>query len=157
MQDEIATSHVGRPTLYTPELADTVLARLAAGETLKSICRFDGIPSEATVRGWALDDREGFAARFARAREIGAYSMADELLEISDDGRNDWVANNDPDNPGYALNGENVQRSKLRADSRKWLMSKVLPKVFGDRQQLEHTGVGGVPMVPILNVTISRE
>src|SRR4051812_2164281 len=64
-------SELGRPSTYTAELAATICARLATGETLRAVCRDDGMPSESTVRTWALDDREGFSAHYARAREIG--------------------------------------------------------------------------------------
>ena len=45
----------------------------------------------STVLRWVRDDRDDFANRYARAREAGAYAMADKLLEISDDGSNDWM------------------------------------------------------------------
>jgi hypothetical protein len=106
------------------------------------------MPWESTVRGWALDDREGFSAQYTRAREIGYLAMADELLEVSDDGRNDWLERSD-DNGGtsYQLNGEHVQRSRLRVDTRKWLLSKALPKVFGDKVTQEHVGDPDKPVV----------
>jgi hypothetical protein len=83
------------------------------------------MPEEPTVRDWALDNKEGFFARYARARKIQAYAVADELLEIADDGRNDWMESNG----GYELNGECVQRSRLRLDIRKWHLSKILPNI----------------------------
>lgn len=99
------------------------------------------MPHESTVRSWALDDREGFSTQYARAREIGYFSMADELLEVADDGRNDWMERSD-DNGGisWQLNGEHIQRSRLRVDTRKWMLSKALPKVFGDKVTQEHVG-----------------
>jgi hypothetical protein len=87
------------------------------------------MPEGPTVRNWALDNKEGFFPQYARAREIQAYAVADELLEIADDGRNDWMERNG----GCELNGEHVQRSRLRIDARKWHLSKILPKVYGDR------------------------
>lgn len=80
------------------------------------------MPPAPTVLEWVKDDREGFAERYARARESGAYVMADELLEIADDG------------------AEDVQRSRLKADTRKWLLSKVVPRVFGDKLDLTSKG-----------------
>jgi len=59
--------------------------------------------------------------------------MADELFEIADDGSNDWMIKNEPENPGYAINGEHVSRSRLRLDTRKWALAKALPKIFGDK------------------------
>lgn len=131
---------MGRPSEYTTEIASEICERLAAGESLRAICRDDGMPSEAAVRGWVIDNREGFAAQYARAREAQAHSIAEELLEISDDGSNDWMERSGKDGEaGWQLNGEHVQRSRLRADTRKWLLSKMLPKVYGDKLTLDAT------------------
>lgn len=130
----------GRPTVFTPKRARQICEMLAEGRTLRDVCRDETLPAESTVRAWALEDREGFSAQYARAREIGYHAMADETLEISDDGRNDWMERNSPDNPGWDVNGEHMQRSRLRVDTRKWLLSKALPKVYGDKVALEHSG-----------------
>ncbi|MCK1274133.1 terminase [Bradyrhizobium sp. 61] len=101
------------------------------------------MPSESTVRGWALDDREGFSAQYARSREIGYMAMADETLEIADDGSNDTYKT---DEGQEATNHDVIARSRLRVDTRKWLLSKALPKVFGDKIVQEHTGADGGPI-----------
>jgi hypothetical protein len=147
------TAPIGRPSSYTPELADLICERLADGRTLRDVCRDEDMPTESTVRTWANDDREGFYAQYARAREIGYHAMADETLEIADDGRNDWVRRQDENGETYVLNGEHVQRSRLRVDTRKWLLSKALPKLYGDKIIQEVTGADGAPLVPIINLT----
>jgi hypothetical protein len=124
---------IGHPTRYTEKIASEVCDRLAKGESLRAICRDDHMPDESAVRHWALDNKEGFHARYMRAREIQAYAVADELLEIADDGHNDWMEINRRGNVGYEVNGECVQRSRLRIDTRKWHLSKMLPKVYGER------------------------
>jgi hypothetical protein len=64
---------------------------------------------------------------------------ADETIEIADDGQNDWMERERPDGGiDVLLNGEHVQRSKLRIDSRKWLLSKLKPERYGD--SLKHIG-----------------
>lgn len=131
---------MGRPSTFTPEIAAKICEELAAGLSLRAICRKDGMPPESTVRQWEIDNVEGFAAQSARARETGCHSMADECLEIADDGSNDWMKSNKPDDNGYVLNGEHVQRAKLRIDTRMRLLGKWLPKVYGDKQQIEHSG-----------------
>ncbi len=127
-------SEKGRPSTYSAEVAAEICRRLSEGQTLREVCRDEAMPSESTVRGWALDDREGFSAQYARSREIGYFSMADEMMEVADDGRNDWMQRTD-DNGGtsWQVNGEHIQRSRLRVDTRKWMLSKALPKVFGDK------------------------
>lgn len=132
---------MGRPTTKTPDRTEAILDRLAKGETLRGICRDEGMPPPSTVLEWVKDDRDGFAERYARAREAGAYAMADELLEIVDDGSNDWIERAQKDGRvETVLNAEHVQRSRLRADARKWLLSKILPRVFGDKLDMTSGG-----------------
>ena len=88
------------------------------------------MPPESTVRKWALEDRDGFSAQYATAREIGYQSMADELLDIADDSSGDVQSDEDGNKK---FNGEFASRSRLRVDTRKWLLSKALPKVYGDK------------------------
>lgn len=123
----------GRPSDYTPELAAQICKKLADGYTLRRVCRDDAMPSEATVRTWALEDREGFSSQYARAREIGYYAMADETIEISDDGSNDTYKD---DEGNVRTDQDVIARSRLRVDTRKWLLSKALPKVYGDKLAL---------------------
>lgn len=132
----------GRPSRYSQGVAEEICRRLATGESLRSICRDEAFPSEAAVRGWVVDDHEGFAAQYAGARDIGLDVMADEILEISDDGSNDWMERQTKEGEplGWQLNGEHVQRSRLRVDTRKWILSKLAPKKYGDRLDLKHGG-----------------
>jgi hypothetical protein len=118
-------------TVYTPELSHEICRRLTEGEPPKGICRDDGMPAESTVRLWGLDDVEGFAALYARARLVGYHTMADELIEISDNTGTDPAA---------------VNRDRLRVDTRKWLLSKALPKIYGDKLTAEVTGKDGAPL-----------
>lgn len=103
----------GRPTEHTPERAAEILERIANGESLNAMCKDDHLPAKSTVLGWVVDDREGFADQYARARAIQAEGLTDELFDIAD-------------------HGKDVNRDKLRVDARKWYISKVLPK-FRDR------------------------
>ena len=128
---------------YTDKIADVICSRLAAGESLNAICKDDGMPAESTVRGWVLDDVNGFAAKYARAREIQAECLFDEILDISDDGRRDYTEDEDG-NP--VVNHDHINRAKLRVDARKWFLSKVLPKKFGDKVNHEVTGKNGAPV-----------
>lgn len=145
-----ASSVLGRPSKYTPELARKICVELAQGAFLRQICRREDFPSEATVRGWVVDDRDGFSAQYARARAMGLHSMAEETVEIADDGLNDTYKKEDGSD---AVNTDVVQRSKLRVDTRRWLLSKMLPKEFGDKITQEHTGADGGPIRTESNVT----
>lgn len=131
---------IGRPSDYTEELAESICLRLAEGESLRSVCRDDGMPCKKTVLRWISRIPE-FRAQYVHAKEEGAEAIAEELFDIADDGSNDWMEKLDKDGEaiGYQLNGEHVQRSKLRIDTRKWYLSKIMPKKYGDRIQHDQT------------------
>jgi len=137
MAEPVVKLKRGRPSLYTPELDQEICQRLADGETLKGICRDDHVPDARTVRQWALDDLYGFSPRYAHARIHGVESLADELLEIADDD------SNDEDSRTGKLDTEFFQRSRLRVDTRKWLLSKINPGQWGERLTSVHTGPEG--------------
>lgn len=133
----------GRPTLYTEELASEICERMASGESVLHISRDEHMPAESTIRNWALTDRDGFFARYTRAQILRAHHLADESLDISDDGRNDTYRD---ENGNTRIDFDVIQRSRLRVDTRKWYLSKVLPKVYGERQAVEHSGPNGGPI-----------
>jgi hypothetical protein len=140
---------MGRPTQHTQELATEICKQLASGKTLRAVCKADDMPPESTVRRWVMDDREGFAAQYAVSREIGYQSMADELIDIADDNSRDTVADED----GHeSTNHDVIARSRLRVDTRKWLLSKALPKVYGDKVAL--TGADGGAIKTETEVTV---
>lgn len=133
---------IGRPSGYSPELADRICEELAKGRSMRSIGKDENMPSITTMFTWIRQYPE-FAAQYDRAKEESADCHADEIIDIADDGSNDWMQTNDPDNPGWKLNGEHVARSRLRVDSRKWIASKLKPKRWGDK-----IAVGGDPDAP---------
>lgn len=126
---------------YSREMGDAICEGIAQGQSLRAICKAEGMPAVPTVCLWLARNPE-FAEQYARAREQQADVLAEETLEIADDGKNDWMVNNDPDNPGYKLNGEHVQRSRLRVDARKWFASKVAPKKYGEKVEQTVTATG---------------
>ena len=125
---------MARPTIYSDELATTICARIASGESVRSICLDDDMPVKSTVMLWLIDgEHQFFSDQYAKARQIQAETLADELFDIADDGTNDWMKRTGKDGEeAYILNGEAVARSRLRVDTRKWFLSKVLPK-FADK------------------------
>jgi len=117
---------------YDPVLAEEILERLADGDSLMSICRDEGMPDERSVRRWARNHGD-FGPKYAVARRLGYEKRADELLEIADDSSADWI---DTDDGHRVLNGAHVNRARLMIDTRKWLLSKMLPKVYGEQGNL---------------------
>lgn len=134
---------IGRPLTLTPEIGREINRRIAEGESLRTICSDDTMPSRSIVYDWLLRADEGepfasFSDQYVRARELQADSFADEIQDIADDGANDWMETHDKDGKliGWKVNGEAIQRSKLRVDARKWTASKLKPKKYGDRLDL---------------------
>ncbi len=125
----------GRQTKYTPALAQEICLRMAAGESLRSICRDAHMPQHPTVLSWVLSDYEGFASQYAHAREALAMHWAEDLLEIADE---------DPlfDADGKVDSGS-VAHARVRIDTRKWLLSRVLPKIYGDSLDVKHKAQAG--------------
>lgn len=99
------------------------------------------MPAKATVLRWIARHDE-FRDQYARAKQEGAEAIAEEMFDIADDGSNDWMEKMDAEGNAYGwqLNGEHVQRSKLRIETRKWYLSKIMPKKYGDKIQTEHSG-----------------
>lgn len=128
-----------RPIDYTPELADEICETIATTPRgLDYICdRNDGFPHASTVHRW-LNNQPGFSEKYTRARERQADLLADESLEIADDGSNDWIEkrNEAGEVIDFEYNGDAVQRSRLRIDTRKWYASKLAPKKYGDKLDL---------------------
>ena len=130
----------GRPSDYTTWKAKAICMRLAQGESLRSICKRDLYPSRHAVFTW-LTQRPEFQDQYARARELQAEHFLDETVEIADDGRNDYIEqiNKNTGESYDRFNSEHVQRSKLRIDTRHWMMERMAPKKFGSKQSVDHT------------------
>jgi hypothetical protein len=135
---------MARPSSFTQEIADRICERLVAGESLRAICSDDDMPAISTVLRW-IPANPAFREQYAHARELQAETFADEINDIADDGSNDWMEkrNRDGDVIGYVVNGEAVQRSKLRVDARKWIASKLYPKKYGDKIETTLQGPDG--------------
>lgn len=125
---------------FNQATADEICRRLAEGESLNAICKTEGLPAESTVRAWALDDIEGFAANYARARSIGYEKLAEELLEIADTPQTGVIRTVKPDGTEEVKHADMIEHRRLRVDSRKWMLSKMLPKVYGDKLDMSVAG-----------------
>lgn len=117
---------MGRPSDYTQELADRICQGLADGFSLRTVCLAEDMPNKASVFRWLRIHKE-FSDQYARAKEEAAELYAEDMLEISDD-----------------LSGD-VQRDRLRVDTRKWIASKLKPKKYGDK--ITHEGNEDAPIV----------
>jgi hypothetical protein len=118
---------MGRPSEYTPELATRICAEVAAGRSVRSVCREEDFPGERTVFAW-LSLHDDFQQQYARAKEASADCHADEIIEIADD---DSLPADD---------------RRVRIDARKWVASKLKPRRYGDKIAAELTGKDGAPI-----------
>ena len=118
-----------------------ICARVSTGETLRQICREDGMPSKSSFYEWMEKDPE-LAGRFARARLDGFDAIAEESLEIADE-----VAAR---NPMGGIDGGDVQNRKLRIETRLKLLAKWDPKRYGER-----VAVGGAEDMPPIKSAVT--
>ena len=110
---------------------------MADGLALRKICEMPGMPSRRSIFYW-LKENEEFSREYEIARLMQVEYWAHEIVDIADDAEGDCVL----DERGQrVVDHENISRARLRVDTRKWLMSKLLPKRYGDRieAQLEVT------------------
>lgn len=123
-------------TKRTPAVEQRIIEGLCDGVPLRELCRQDGMPSWRTVYDWIAADPD-LAARIAHARELGFDAIAEDILDIADDGTNDWVERKMKDgSTELAINSEHVQRSKLRIETRLKLLAKWSPNRYGDNATL---------------------
>lgn len=128
----------GRPSKFSTEIADEIVNRIATGEPLRQICRDEHMPQWRTVYEWQKANKE-FYARIADARELGEEAIAQECFEIADNATNDWMEKQGKDGAElYQLNGEHIQRSKLRIETRLKLLAKWNPRKWGEKVDLNH-------------------
>ena len=125
------------------EITALVCSEIAMGKSLRSILEGDdNLPSVPTFLDWVLASPE-LAEHYARARQLSYQLLADDLVSISDE-------NYTTDEHGVRerLSSEAIQRNRLRVDTRKWMLSKMLPKIYGDHTKVtnEHTGKDGGPI-----------
>lgn len=112
---------VGRPPSYTKKKANLICEKLAEGKPLIKICKMKGMPSQTTVMNWLWKEspyQKEFLEKYTRARAQQAEIFADEIISMADDVKQD------------------VKRSALQVDTRKWVASKILPKKYGDKLEL---------------------
>lgn len=110
-----------------PKTIESILETVALGKSLRVACEDHGVAHTSFLR-W-VDNDATLAEHYARAREAQARLWADEIITLAD------------------AEGVDPQRSRLQVDTRKWLLSKVLPKIYGDRLQIDHQHSGQIQVV----------
>ena len=113
-----------RYTAYTQDIADLICERLVDGESLRAICQDENLPHRKTVVRWKNTNPE-FREQYRVAREDQAELWADEIMDIADE----YVPH------------EYINQSRLRVDTRKWMLSKLKPGTYGDK--IQHANAAG--------------
>lgn len=148
---------IGRPTLYTQELADKFCAEIALGKSVRTACYEEGFPSPATIFRWLGENKE-FQDKYAYATQERTEAMAEDLLDIADDGSNDLMTITKGNYTYEVENKEVTNRSRLRVDTRKWLMSKMKPKKYGEKLDMTTNGKDlPIPLLHVLNNNSDKE
>jgi hypothetical protein len=111
---------IGRPTIFTQDIADEICKRMANGETLRKIVLDDHMPVSSAIYRW-LDTNQIFKEQYTQAR----IKQADYYAEMIVD---------------EAFNSHDAAIGRLRMDALKWAASKIAPKKYGDKVEVEQTG-----------------
>ena len=114
---------MARPSLYSEELADEITTRCVT-QSMHKVCQSEDMPAESTVYVWLVRHAE-FSEKYARARAARAYFRVESIDALMERVASKQVA---PD------------VGRLLMDAIKWQASKENHRVFGDRQQVEHSG-----------------
>ena len=124
----------GRPSEFTPEVAERIIDGLMGGLSLVKVCSADDMPNRRTVMRWWEADAS-FATRCARAREMQADLMDDKISDLID-----------------SVTPESAPADRVRLAALQWRASKLAPKKYGDK--ITHAGDPDNPIAstPVLNV-----
>lgn len=130
-----AVAKVGRPSSFSPELTDRICSLVSTNPLgIRELCKlYPELPDPQTIYRW-IADKKDFREQYARAKETQLQLLEDEMLTIADDATNDYMDVTRRGETIRVLDKEAVMRSNLRIETRKWLMSKLLPKKYGDKQ-----------------------
>ena len=132
----------GRPTIYRESIVKAICIRLSIGESLNAIVKLDGYPKKTTIFRW-LHEKKEFRDKYQHAREMQQEHYLDEIIEIADDGTNDYVTKEGKNGEYEAVDSEHIARSRLRVDTRKWVMERMAARKYAPRSQVDNISTDG--------------
>jgi hypothetical protein len=126
------------PVAYTDAIADHICEEIASGRSVASICAEEGMPTKRAVFKWLYRNPE-FALKYSIAHRFRADALVEETFAISDDASLDYVERLDVNGKPYvAIDKDNIARSRLMVDTRKWAAARFNRSKYGDR--ITHEG-----------------
>lgn len=126
----------GRPSSFNQSIANTICDLIISGKSLRYCSRQENMPDLVTIYKWLRDFPE-FLKQYDKAKSEQIDTLADEMIDISDDISSDKIVN---DEGKELVNNTAVNRSRLMVDTRKWIAERMKPKKYGVRQEIEHSG-----------------
>ena len=130
----------GRPSTYSPDVAEEICARVATGEDILSICSSEGMPSHTTLHRWR-EVRPEFRDAYTRARELSGEASEARIQKIMKDLRAGDI---------------DANAARVLLDAEKWLAAKRAPRTHGDKIDVDHNIRGGGGMTVTVNVVPAR-
>ena len=143
---------MGVHSTFTPDMGNKICKLIEDGFTFRKIEAMEGMPANTTILRWLSEGdtdiasnkpdtpKANFRRQYARSKSIQCHVIAEETLDISDDNSLDKVVDKEGN---LVSNPANVQRDRLRVDTRKWHVSKLMPKIYGERVLNDHTSSDG--------------
>jgi hypothetical protein len=116
-----------------------ITGRIECGESLRAILKDSDMPSTSTFYIW-LDSDKKKSKQYARATSIRADILFDEIINIADTTEEGVVIETDDHGRTKEKKGDMLGHRKLQIDARKWILSKLNPKKYGDK--IDHTSDG---------------
>lgn len=145
-QDKKATTNArvgkNKPRVtYSEEIIDLILERISCGESVNAICSSPDMPTRSSFFRWLKDD-QSLLTRYKTALETRAYLFAEEIIHIVDE---------EPSrNANGSMDSAFVTWQKSRVDARKWIVSRMLPKIYGDKVGLTHNTEKDDPLAKLI-------
>lgn len=129
------------------QIITEVLAAIATSpKSLESICKeLEGAPSARTFYRWLEADEE-LCQRYTRAKEAQLQVLADQLVDLADTDRICRKVTQKADGSVETVILDQVERTRLQIDVRKWLLAKLNPKKYGDKVEQFISGPAGAPI-----------
>jgi hypothetical protein len=120
---------------YTRPLGKAIARMMVKGLTINRIGKRPRMPPASTIYTWVGTPNHPILEHYARARESYYARMAEDIVDLADDSGSDWKVElrGKDATPVKVLDREALERTKLRIETRKWLLAKALPHLYGDQ------------------------